>query len=129
VADRTEVAAVSMKVSAPGSRQVNVTTVVERKVPSPGLPWPSVRSNVMSYPVTSSRRARSAASTWVRLRTPATFTLLSLTLRSRGAESAAAGVRGGGPDSRVFHATLCAQRRGARHPGGRTSVEDDQTYD
>src|ERR1044071_796024 len=30
----------------------------------------------MSYPVTSSRRARSAASTWVKFRTPATATLL-----------------------------------------------------
>src|SRR4051812_50073649 len=66
-----------MNVCAPGSMQRNVTSVVDRNVASPGFPDPSVRSRAMSYPVTSSRRARSAASTWVRLRTPATVTLLS----------------------------------------------------
>ena len=38
-----------MKVLAPGSVQRNRTSVIERNVPSPGPPVPSVRSRVMSY--------------------------------------------------------------------------------
>ncbi len=73
VAERTRSAATSTKVELPGSAHVKRTAVVDRNMPSPGPPVPSVRSRVMSYPVTSSRRARSTASTWVRLRTPATL--------------------------------------------------------
>ena len=44
VADRTAPATRSMNEEAPGSRQVKRTVVVERKVPVPGRPSPSVRS-------------------------------------------------------------------------------------
>src|SRR5437773_11727811 len=62
-----------MNVLAPGSAVLNVTVVVEWKLPSPGPPVPSVRSSAMSYPRTLSSRARSIASAWARLRTPLTF--------------------------------------------------------
>src|SRR5690606_2663470 len=75
-----------MKVVAPGSAQRNSTRVVDRNVRSPGPPAPSVRSRVMSYEVTSSSRARSAASTWVRLRVPATA-VLSIPSRVPGESS------------------------------------------
>ena len=39
-AERTAAAATSMNVCAPGSAQRNVTSVVDRNVPSPGLPCP-----------------------------------------------------------------------------------------
>src|SRR5690606_4952183 len=80
VADRIDSAATSMVTVAPGCRQRNRTSVTERKACSP------VRSTVMSYEVTSSRRARSAASAWVRLRTPATM-LLHQVVPARGGVS------------------------------------------
>src|SRR5690349_19904218 len=80
--DLSRSAAASMKVDAPGSAQVNEIWVTERNVCSPGPPVPSVTSRAMSYDATFNRRARSAASSWVRLRTPATGGLHPVRYRS-----------------------------------------------
>src|SRR5262245_36589242 len=57
----------STHVSTPASLLENRNVVVERKVVSPGLPPPSVRSSSTSYDVTSSSAARCCASSRVRL--------------------------------------------------------------
>src|SRR6476661_5024084 len=64
----TDDAVRSRYVAAPGSLHVKRIVVVDRNVSSPGFsPLPSVRSRATSYDVTSSNRARSVASSRVRL--------------------------------------------------------------
>ena len=115
VADRTRSTATSMNVVAPGSVQRKVTSVIERNVPSPGPPVPSVRSSAMSYAVTSSRRARSAASIWVRLRTPATLPLLVVARRITPMGFGALFVNASA--KRVFHDRHLGGRRQGRSGG------------